>query len=102
MDEESIKKIFREVHAELEEKAKPEREAARNKLNSVHFAIGGNKDLGVKGIIHQLEDLDQKVQCISDYKSELKLVRWMRKTAVYIFVAGIITGIGIFLREHIK
>ena len=74
-------------------------DAINSKLDELLVAVRGNEQLGVRGILGRQEEMSEQITRLLSYEPELKLVRFIKRTFIYVFIASIITVIGITIKK---
>ena len=77
-------------------------EAINSKLDELLIAVKGNRNLGVQGILGRQEEMSEQIARLLSYEPELKLVRFIKRTSIYVFVASIVTAVGIVIKNFLN
>lgn len=92
---EELKSIIAEALKEENIVATQERKVYRQKVDDLLLVIKGDAELGVRGLV-------EEVRCVTAFKDELKLVRWVKSTGLYVIVAMIIAYLGIQIYAYFE
>ena len=90
---EELKNLLTEVLNRQYAENDHERKEYRKKVDDLCLAIKGNPDVGVKGLV-------ENVECLVSFKPELNLIRWIKSSFLYILIAGLVTFLGIHLKLY--
>ncbi len=91
MDIQDIEKVIRQELRNRDEDCAELESENRRKVDELLFIVKGNPDAGIRGMAEIL-------RCLADFKPELRFLKKLKKTVIYILIASIIAWISILIK----